>query len=566
MLSRDWIISPGVLAGSAFVILFALTIWWIRERELSLQRGRLRTMTALAEDVISANTPAEIARKVSAVLPRVTKAYKVSLYLLNRNGSALDRVPTDENPEPLSVSLQSPIGSLSAVVALCFRNRAQLHIPNTARSPLFQDAGAEELPRSALLIPMFAQKNLVGILALNYRSRMNRVSPDEQSGMQHLANQIATSLRLQEQHSMRDQLLRSEKMAAAGQLISGVANELRVPLNAIHRLATALLASPPGRSVHEDELREIAFEADRGSEIVSRLVSFANTDQHEFKPLNLIGVITSLMEFREREWELKGLHVRNQLPQAVCTVIGNQSQLEQVMLNLLVHAEQSLAGLENQNINIGAKTIGRKLLVTIEYSEVAAPSADQDVFADSASADALGMQVCEAIVHSHGGQLRVIRNTPSGSRFELELPLKELSHARSAEVNGSPGRAARPLTVLLVEPDPVAQRRLLSFLTARGHRGVPVTSAEEAIDMVHRLRFEVVFCAVRLPGLNWVELFEKIRRQVGAFVLVTEGFDADLSRAFKGSDGYLLSKPVDEAEVHKLLTSIESRQESVSKK
>jgi len=147
----------------------------------------------------------------------------------------------------------------------------------------------------------------------------------------------------------------------------------------------------------------------------------------------------------------------------------------------------------------------------------------------------------------------------------VELPLQEQLQARPSNPEGLEERASRPLTVLLVEPDAAAQRKLLSFLTARGHRGVPVASAEEAMDMVHRLRFEIVFCAVRLPGLNWVELFEKIRRHVGAFVLVTEGFDADLSRAFKGGEGYLLSKPIEEAEVQKLLASIEARQESVSK-
>lgn len=564
VVSRGWIVSPSALIASALITLIALTIWWTRERDLSAQSTKLRAMTALAEDVISADTPSEIAKRVTGILPGITKAYEVGLYLLNRNGSALDRVPTEEEPEPLSISILSPIGSFSAVVALCFRNRTQLHIPNTRKSPFFRGTGLEEIARSALLIPMFAQKNLVGILTLKYRSRMRKMNADEHAAMQHLANQIATSLKLQEQHSMREQLLRSEKMAAAGQLISGVANELRAPLNAIHRLASDLLTSEHALTPHEDELREIAFEAHRGSDIIGRLVSFANADQHEFKALNLIGVVTSLVEFREREWEVKGLRVRNQLPQAVYTVMGNQGQLEQVILNLLVHAEQSVSGLDNRNIDIGATAIGKKLVLTVDYSDSFTAAEDDE--ADNSSPDALGLQVCRAIMHNHGGQLRLIRDTAMGSRFEVELALQEQSQVRPADAGGARKHAARSLTVLLVEPDAASQRRLLSFLTARGHRAVPVTSAEEAMDMVHRLRFDVVFCAVRLPGLNWVELFEKIRRLVGAFVLVTEGFDADLSRAFKGSDGYLLSKPIEEAEIHKLLASIEARQESVSRK
>jgi CheY-like chemotaxis protein len=109
------------------------------------------------------------------------------------------------------------------------------------------------------------------------------------------------------------------------------------------------------------------------------------------------------------------------------------------------------------------------------------------------------------------------------------------------------------------------QRKLLGMLSSRGHRVIPVSSAEEATEMAQRLRFDITFCSVRLPGLNWVEFFERIRRQIGAFVLLAEGHDSELSRAFKGGDGYLLSKPLDESETQKLLLTIEERHESVSR-
>jgi DNA-binding NarL/FixJ family response regulator len=81
---------------------------------------------------------------------------------------------------------------------------------------------------------------------------------------------------------------------------------------------------------------------------------------------------------------------------------------------------------------------------------------------------------------------------------------------------------------------------------------------------VFRLHFDIVFCAIRLPGLNWVEFHEKIRHQIGAFVLMAEGHDPEISRAFKGSEGYILSKPLDEIEAQKLLATIEERQETLA--
>src|SRR5260370_31319819 len=74
-----------------------------------------------------------------------------------------------------------------------------------------------------------------------------------------------------------------------------------------------------------------------------------------------------------------------------------------------------------------------------------------------------------------------------------------------------------------------------------------------------RSRFDLAICAIRLPGLNWVEFFERVRNQVGGFVLVTDGFDTDLARAFQGGEGFVLSKPIDEAEVHRICRAVEER-------
>ncbi len=77
--------------------------------------------------------------------------------------------------------------------------------------------------------------------------------------------------------------------------------------------------------------------------------------------------------------------------------------------------------------------------------------------------------------------------------------------------------------------------------------------------MVPRLRFDVVFCSVRLPGLNWVEFFERVRHLAGCFVLVTEGSDPELSRTFESGDGYVLTKPINDGEVKTLLSTIARR-------
>ncbi len=86
-----------------------------------------------------------------------------------------------------------------------------------------------------------------------------------------------------------------------------------------------------------------------------------------------------------------------------------------------------------------------------------------------------------------------------------------------------------------------------------------MASAEEAADLVQRLRFEMTICAVRLPGLNWVEFFERVRHQVGSFVLLTDGVDSDLARAFRAGEGFVLSKPVNDNELLRIRRTVEER-------
>ncbi len=117
----------------------------------------------------------------------------------------------------------------------------------------------------------------------------------------------------------------------------------------------------------------------------------------------------------------------------------------------------------------------------------------------------------------------------------------------------------RAFTCLVVEPDSNAREDLVRTLTQRGCRVIPAVSGEDGAELVQRLRFDIVFCSVRLPGLNWIEFSEGVRNEVGAFVLLTEGFDFELSRGLLSAESHLLTKPVIEPELDQVLAAIEGR-------
>ncbi len=548
LISTRWLISPEWLAICIATLVFALGVWWMRERRMAAHGHMVRTFYRLGEDVIGVSTPAEILSRLAASLPPVLKISGVHLYLFNRATKELDRVRQASDALPFAVPVGAPEGALPLGAALAFRNQALLTILDTRRSPFFPDGRPERLAGSVMFVPMFAGSDVVGVLELFDEKTDHEFTSDDRLLTQHLANQIGIALRLMEEKSVREQLYRSEKLAAVGQLVSGIAAELRAPLDSISMLSENLATMPVG--FLGPDIRAIAGEAQKASDIVARLVSFIEPEQAEPKRIELNGLIRSLIDFRRQEWETRGIEIQELLAPGAIHILGSQGQLERVFLDLLVQAEHALTDSPEKCLAIATSILARRAVVELEYTVSVGKTPWDGVAAQEAGVHSDG--VARGVVHSHGGELRVTRSGEGACRLEVEFPL---APERLAETGG----VTRAFTCLLVEPDDQEREELVHLLTARGCRVIPAVSAEAASELVQRLRFDIVFCAVRLPGLNWIEFSESVRTEIGAFVLLSEGYDFELSRGLLNSDNHVMSKPVTEGDLDAVLGAIEAR-------
>jgi signal transduction histidine kinase len=546
-----------MLILAAITISAALGLWWLRGRRLTGQHNAMRTFHTLCEEIIAAPSPSEIAEKLMTVLPSITQATGAWLYIFNRRTKSLERVPTEADPDPMVV----PVGiagdeDLSNGAAVCFENRKPLNIPDVRRSKYLHTRTKQNSPRSAMIVPLATQGDILGVLEAGNANRLGYFTIEEQASIEHLANQVAAALRLQEQRAVREQLFRSEKLAATGQLISGVANELRAPLEVILHLSlqlTTFIGRAGQESDAERDLRLLAAESRRASEIVSRLVSFARPEDSEARPFEVNALLAGLIQFREPEWKTMALRLQNRLSPGPVFVLGAQGQIEQVFLNLLVHAEQSAADLPAKTVSVATSVIGGRVMVEIGYS---AHSGAEPADAESGPG-ALSLGVCRSIVNNHAGAMRVGQRE-GFAYFEVELPV--VATETHAETAGR-GKQDRPLTILLVDPDPGPQRQLLGLLSLRGHRVVP-SSEDEAADLAQRLRFDAVLWAMRLSpsgSAKWSDFQERARASIGAFVLISDGYDLELARSIEDSGSFLLGRPIREADVDRILRQIEAR-------
>ncbi|PWU11565.1 MAG: hypothetical protein C5B51_02270 [Terriglobia bacterium] len=542
--------SPALILAALVSLSVIGLVFWNRERRLRSQRERLRKTYQLGEEILSGSSGEAILAAISEGLPRIFGVSRAHLYVYNRGTKALDEVMAG-NHQPVSISLSAPPGGTQAGAVACFHYRTLLVIPDIERSPFpISTGGAQNSPKSLLFVPMLSQGEVAGVLELDQDDRARDFTTDEQALAQHLGNQIGVAIRLLDQRSVQEQLFRTEKLAAVGRLISGVVNELQTPLSSISELASRALVKCQS-SPNEREVSAIAAEAQKASSIVSRLVSFAAAEQGEARPVCISTLLRSLIEFRERDWKASGIRVQDFTSIEPLFVLGSHGQLEQAFLTLFVHAEQSMAQAPEKAITIRTSILAKRLLIEIAFTAPAGTRAPQE------TAAVLG--VTRSVIAGHGGEVRLVEKTSGEPRFEVELPLTSRERVGTAAPANLPAArdSNRRMTALVIEPDESVQRQLLAMMAARGYRVVPVANADTGLELAHRMRFDAAFSSVHAPGLNWVELSERLQSLVGAFVLLADHYDPELAADFEGEGRFVVAKPLQEADIERVLKSMD---------
>jgi CheY-like chemotaxis protein len=251
--------------------------------------------------------------------------------------------------------------------------------------------------------------------------------------------------------------------------------------------------------------------------------------------------------FREGDWKASGIRTVDLISPDPLFVLGARGQLEQVFLNLLVHAEQSLAEAAEKVISIRTIVLSKRLVVEIAFTAPPEPP-----YRAGETASLLG--VTRSVIAGHGGEARLVVKSGQDPCFEVEFPIAQ----ERVTVAAGPARdPSRRITAMVIEPEEAAQRQLSALLTAQGCRVIPLDNADAGLELVQRMRFDLAFCSVHAPGLNWVELSERMQARIGGFALLSDHYDAELSADFEGPSRFVLPKPVQEQDLERVLYAAE---------
>jgi C4-dicarboxylate-specific signal transduction histidine kinase len=246
-----------------------------------------------------------------------------------------------------------------------------------------------------------------------------------------LDTQMAEERRMrQEVESLQRQVIRQERLAAVGQLVSGVAHEINNPLQAILGFAELLQMQRDVPDTVKNDLVLIQKESARACAIIRNLAMFARQQTGEAEPVHLGDVIRSVAELRQRRLESEGIEllIENRSASQVAAVM---TELQQVVLNFVVNAEQAIVMSSRQPGRITVRTYDRDDRVILEVEDTGPgvpPDHEARLFQPFfttkpvGQGTGLGLSVSYGIIDSLGGHIGY-RNSPSGGAvFFFDLP------------------------------------------------------------------------------------------------------------------------------------------------
>ena len=234
----------------------------------------------------------------------------------------------------------------------------------------------------------------------------------------------------QELQSLQGQVIRQERLAAVGQLVSGVAHEINNPLQAILGFAELLQMQGDVPESVKPDLRLIQKESARACAIIRNLAMFARQQPGEAAPVRLADVMTSVVELRQRRLEQDNidLQVEDHATRPVSAVL---TELQQVTLNFVVNAEQALtlSGRLPGRITLRTRDVGDYVMLEVEDTGPGISAEDeaklfQPFFTTKpvGQGTGLGLSVSYGIIDSLGGRIGYRRAAAGGAIFFFELP------------------------------------------------------------------------------------------------------------------------------------------------
>jgi signal transduction histidine kinase len=325
------------------------------------------------------------------------------------------------------------------------------------------------------------------------------------------------------------QLLQAEKMAALGQTISGVAHELNNPLATILSWAERLSQRATLDESVRRGLEAILSESERAARIVRNLLTFARKRQTTRAMVDVNQVVRETLALRSYEQRVSNITILDALAAGLPQVFADGHQIQQVLLNLVINAEQAMLTANGRGtlvVRTWHDADQESVILEINDDGPGIPDDVQPKIFDPffttkevGKGTGLGLTVAYAIVQEHGGRIRLESHPTGGASFYVELPVSGAKLPPAPMSRGRPEplpEAIAGARVLVVEDEAKLANAVVDALRDAGYVVDHAPDGEKGLERVMSQGYDLVICDLKMPRVDGKMFYRKLTEDVPA--------------------------------------------------